>query len=169
MSKRDRTASAISQHTSEAMHLVAAIGEGDPDFVHDVIEGETGLLEAIDAAIGEIDEADIVIEGCAAKIAQLSERKRKAEGRRERLRALIEQAMRTTGLDKIKLPTATLNVTMRPPAPLIADESAVPSRFWKQPPPVLDKAAINAAIKDGETVPGVSLSNGTTSLTIRRT
>ena len=76
--------------------------------------------------------------------------------------------MLVASLPKVKLATATLTVSNRPPAPFVDDESKVPSAYWKARDPVIDKALMNAAVKSGETIPGVSMTNGTTSLTIRR-
>lgn len=168
MRKRDLTADALRWEADAARDLIAELNSDDAALVHDMTEGETGLMEAIDAALDEIDGADVVIEGCKAKIAQLKERADAAERRQERVRTLLEQAMLVAGLDTVKRPCATLSVSRRAPKPIYTDESAIPTRFWKQPDPVLDRAAINAAVKDGEAVPGVSLSNGGTSLTIRR-
>ena len=85
-----------------------------------------------------------------------------------RIRALIEQAMLIAELPTAKRPTATVTVKRTPPKPIIADESLIPSRFYKTPAPVLDKTAINNAVADGESVPGVTMDNGGISLQVRR-
>lgn len=166
---RDDRAMELTREAEAARNLLAEISAGDDEaLAHDMIEGETSLLEAIDRAIDEIDDCDVTIAGCKEKEAQLAERRKRAENRQERLRGLIEQAMLICDLRTAKRPTATLTVRDVPPKAIVADEAAIPARFWRQPDPVLDKKAINEAVKNGEDIPGVSMSNGTTSLTIRR-
>jgi len=125
-------------------------------------------MEALDAALAEIDECEAIVSGCKAQADVLLGRAKKFEQRRDRIRALIEQAMTIADLPTAKRPTATMTVKRTPPQPMIADESLIPSAYFKTPAPVIDKAAINAAIKDGATIPGVHMDNGGISLTIRR-
>lgn len=166
----DPRAGDLRRQSEAAMGLVAALRADDHDdeTVQDMVEGETSLLEAIGRAIAEMDECDVQVAGIKAKEAEFSERRLRATRRIETLRGLIEQAMLVADIRTIKLPTATLTVKDVPPKPIVVDEAAIPARFWKTPDPVLDKTALNAAIKDGEEVAGVTFSNGGTSLQIRR-
>ena len=141
----------------------------DDETVQDTVEGATDLLEAIGAAIAEIDECEMMAVGLATKEGEFRARKARCERRIETLRGLIEQAMLVADMLSIKLTTATLTVKNVPPKPLVTDEAVVPARFWKQPDPILDKKALNEAIKAGEDIPGATLTNGGTSLQIRRT
>lgn len=168
MGRRDFTADELARQAQAARDLVAELASDDDTLNHDMVEGETGLMEAIDIALDEIDGTDVVIDGCAAKIKQLKAREDAAKRRQERVRGLVEQAMLLTGFDTIKRPCATLSVASRQPKAIVTDESAIPTKFYKQPDPVIDKTAINEAVKGGEDVPGVSMTNGGTSLTIRR-
>jgi len=165
---RDDQADRLYREASAAAGLVASLASDDEVLLHDMVEGETSLLEAIEAALAEIDDCEVTVEGCRAKEAQFAERRNRAERRIEKVRGLVEQAMLVASLPKVKLATATLTVSNRPPAPFVDDESKVPSAYWKARDPVIDKALINAAVKSGETIPGVSMTNGRTSLTIRR-
>lgn len=143
----------------------------DAELVADTIEGETNLLEAIGAALDEIDECDVIEAGCKAKAAEFEARGSAAAKRRERIRALIEQAMVATEQPALRLPSATLSVTKRPPGLIVANEAEIPARFWVPQPvpaPKLDKKALLAALNDNQVIPGAGLDNGTVSLTIRR-
>lgn len=164
----DKTANELHRQSEAARDLIDAIRSDDAELNHDMIEGETSFLEAITAAIDEIDECEIIAEGCKAKENQIADRRRRTEARKERLRTLIEQAMLIADMQTVRLPIATLSVSKLPPKPVIVDEASVPAEYWKQPEPVLDKSAVNAAIKDGAEIPGVSMTNGSTSLKIRR-
>jgi hypothetical protein len=164
----DPIADRLRREADVAKGLIASLAEYGDDVLHDMAEGETSIMEAIDAALVEIDECDAIIAGCKAQIEVYSDRSAKFGQRRDRVRSLIEQAMLISGLPTAKRPVATLSVKSTPPKPTIVDESLIPSKFFKQPLPVLDKLAINKAAKDGETIPGVQMDNGGVSLQIRR-
>lgn len=167
----DPLASKLARETTAAKGLIAELrGEGfEDDVLHDMAEGQTSIMEAIDAALFEIDDCEAIVAGCRAQSDVLLSRASKFEARHARIRALIEQAMLIADLPTAKRPTATVTVKRTPPKTVISDESSVPAKFFRTPPPVLDKAAINAAVRGGESVPGVSLDNGGISLQIRRT
>lgn len=164
-SKVDRD---LNKQSMAAASLVAELATDDAELLHDMVEGETGLLEAIDAAMDEMDHCDVIVEGCKAKVDQINKRKHRAERRRERLRALIEQAICMADLKTVTRPTATITVKDVPPKPFIDDESLIPTEFWKAQPPKLDRAALTKAAQERD-IPGVSKTNGGISLQIRRT
>lgn len=167
----DAKAGDLRRQSEAAAGLVAAMraDQHDDETVQDTVEGETGLLEAIGAAISEIDECEMMALGLASKEGQIKARAERYKRRIDTLRGLIEQAMLVADMPSIKLPMASLSVKSVPPKPIIIDEAVIPAKFWKQPDPVLDKKALNDAVKAGEEVPGATLSNGGTSLQIRRT
>ena len=165
---KDRTALDVQRAADAARSLVDELNTNDGILRHDMIEGETGLFEAIEAAIAEIDECDIIVNGCQEKVSELSSRISRAARRSEKLRGLIEQAMVIAELPSAKLATATITVKTLPPKPHYADESLIPAEYWKQADPVIDRAKILAAFKDGTEIPGINATNGTTSLQIRR-
>jgi len=51
---------------------------------------------------------------------------------------------------------------------IVTDESQIPTRFFKPQPPKLDRKELLDALKIGETVPGADMSNGGTTIQIRR-
>lgn len=163
----DAKAERIVREADAARAILDEIGRDDEALSHDTVEGETSLLEAIEAAIGEIDECQVVVTGCKEREDQFAARRKRSEARQERLRGMIEQAMVMVGLDNVKLSTATLSVAKVAPKPVITDEAEIPAIYWKQPDPVLDRTKINQDAKTAQ-IPGVSMSNGGTSLKIRR-
>lgn len=164
----DPVSDALRRQAEAAKALIASLQDDDPDLVHDMAEGSTDIMEAIDMALAEMDECDAITAGCSAQIAVYQDRSSKFAARKQRIRALIEQAMLIADLPTAKRPTATVTVKRTPPKPIISDESLIPARFFKTPAPVLDKTAINAAVKDGEAIPGVTMDNGGISLQVRR-
>lgn len=142
----------------------------DAELVADSLEGETNLLEALDAALSEIDECEILMAGLDAKITAFDARRKQQKDRAERIRALIEQALVVTEQSSMKLASATISLSKRAPQLVVTSEADIPTRFWveqERPAPKLDRKALAEALK-AETIPGASLDNGTVSLTVRR-
>lgn len=172
------SAPSIERETEAAKLLlqnVRTIIGDDAEALADAVEGETGLMEAIDAAIAQIDECDILLTGIDAKLDELVARKHSVTNRQKHIRAAIEQALAVLDLNKpLRRPSMTLSLRKTPPALVIVDEAAIPTRFWKQKPPpdpTLDRKALTyalGALEDGATIPGAMLGNGGVSLTIRR-
>ncbi|WP_322882876.1 MULTISPECIES: siphovirus Gp157 family protein [Sinorhizobium] len=166
----------IHRQTEAAKSLLSSLRdqgvEDDAELVADTIEGETSLVEAIEAAMAEIDEEEAHIIGLTAKIEEFSARKDAKKRRVERTRALIEQAMLATDQTSMKLPTATLSLTKRAPGLIIVDESDIPTKYWIEQPapaPKLDKKALAADLREAKAaIPGATLDNGSFSLTVRR-
>lgn len=140
----------------------------DPDALRDTIEGETSLHGAIASVMGTIQEDETHVLGLAAMIEKLRGRKERIEARVDRKRTAIEQAMSIGELRKLELPDATLFLREVPPQVQITDESKVPAQFWKAADPKLDKAALKAALKEGQQITGATLGNGGVALSIRR-
>lgn len=158
----------LSREAEAARDLLAQLASDDETLCQDMVEGETGLLEALTAAVAALDDAEAQIAGCKDREDVFKVRRAAAERRRDRIRALIEQAILRADMQGVRLPVATLTVQATKPAPIYDDEAAIPARFWKAGIPTLDKAAIKDALKSGETIPGVSLTNGGVTLHIRR-
>lgn len=161
----------IAKHAEAARAVregLAAVGvEDDEALLIDTIEGETDLLEILDALVAQEDEDLILLEGVKARLADMSERKRRFEKRMASRRAVIDQALAIAELKKVERPTYTLTLANRKPSLVISEEADIPTRFWK-PEPKLDRRALQAALEDGEPVPGACLSNAAPSATIRR-
>jgi hypothetical protein len=147
---------------------IAAEIEGDPEFLLDVAEGETNLLEALDALIEADLFDDSMLEGISVAEHALAYRKQRFETRRRTRRAIMERALVLLDQKRLERPAATLTLTERAPKVEIDDESALPSRFFRTPDPVVDKKAIKQALDADEEVPGAHMSNSFISLTVRR-
>jgi len=169
-------------------------GAGDPVLVADTIEGETGLVEAVDRVVAEIDETEIFITGLKEKEAQFQNRRRAMEERVKRYRGLVEQAMAVADQTRLRRPCATLTLRKLPPDLIVLSEADIPSYFFvpqPPPPPKLDKAALRQALAERAKevaaasaisnaterqqalaaiapIPGATLNNGSISLQIRR-
>jgi DNA-binding protein YbaB len=160
------------------------VDEGDKATLRDTMEGETSLLELI-AKVDEDqlkDEASVL--GLKEMMKKLKERCERIDARMEKRKATILLAMGVAEQQKIELPTGTISVKRKPRAVEIIDETQLPSIYWKDQDPVIDKKAVNEAWKRLEEaranaatpeervalvdIPGTRLDNGGESLSIRR-
>lgn len=146
---------------------LAKLAEGDEELMLDMIEGETSLVECIDALLlrGAADKGLAV--GIDAVMADLQARKARVEKRIAFDRALIEQAMMIAEIAKLERPAATLSLANRPAAVRVDNEADIPAEFWTAGAPKLDRKALAAALKEGRAVTGAALSNAAPSLTVR--
>lgn len=145
--------------------------DGDAELIADSIEGETNFLEAIEAALAEIDEREILKFGLREKIKTFGTREKQQDDAIDRIRALIEQAMMATDQTSLKLTTATISLRKVAPGLVITNEADIPARFWVEQPrpaPKLDKKALAEALKAGEAIEGAALDNGSLTLSVRR-
>lgn len=163
------TISKIGHELADYARVRAALeGRGDLDAktLADTLEGATDLPEAILAASEQIGEYDAMLAGLSTHIADLTARKSRLTNSRETLRTVILQAMDRAGIETITGPACTLVARKTPPQPIIGNEADIPADYWQAMPPKLDKDMLALALAEGP-VPGVSLSNGGLSLTVR--
>lgn len=146
---------------------LADLVRDDPEFLTSVIEGETSLLETIDALVMDIKTDEALVRGIGGAIADLKTRKDKIESRADMKRTLIAKAMELAEIKKREAPAGTVSLKQCPPKVIITDESSIPPSFWKKPAPVLDKFAVGMILRLGQDVPGASLGNGSVTIAIR--
>lgn len=133
----------------------------------DAIEGETNIHEAIGQGLKRILEIELLEPGIEAAIANLKARGARLEAQKKNLRTALCVAMEMAELPggKLETPLGTIALKRIPPKLDIVDESAIPARFFKPQEPRLDRAALTAALKEKEIIPGAQLDNG--SITIQ--
>jgi len=161
----------LSKQAVAAAELLAALGDDaqDEELAHDMIEGETDFFEAVERVLSEIDECEIMQAGIKDMQKRLSDRLARVSGRADRLRGLIDQAFQMAEIKSHKFASATISTKAVPRKLIVTDESQIPARFYEPQPPKLDRKALLDAIKAGEAVPGADMSNGGTTIQIRRT
>jgi len=166
------TATRSVQMEAEAARLLLSnlkdVLAGDEDATLATIEGETGLFEAIDEAVHRVQELDYMQKAIGERIDALKARAARFDAQAERIRTCIAVAMETAELKKLERPEATLSIGKKPATAIITNEADIPAEFWKPSDPKLDKKALLAALKDKREIPGATLSNGGTTLSIRK-
>jgi hypothetical protein len=133
----------------------------------DMLAGETEIEAVMTKLVRMAQEARHDAAAVAQWAGELSIRKARHEAREQAFRSMIEHLLAKANLPKLTLPEATLTVTTKAPAPIIATPELVPDDFMKvkrEP----DKTAINQHYKQtGQLPAGCTLSNGGSQLTIR--
>lgn len=139
----------------------------DAEATADAVEGETNLMEAIDAALGRIAELETHAKAIKDHVEALRARSVRFEHQSDLIRAALVSAVSMAGLRKIERPTATISLRAIAPSLRITQEADIPSDYWVSQAPKLDKRAVVDALKTGIVVPGAELSNGGETISIR--
>lgn len=161
---------ALSKEATAARSLLLACKEAlgdDESAISDAIEGETNLFEAIGNAVARCNEVAAMQAGLKDYMKDLAARNERFEAQIERIRAAIASAMDSASLKKVELPHATISLRAAADKLGAVNETDVPSRFFVDQAPKLDRKALLAALKAGEAVPGAHLANGAPSIAIR--
>lgn len=140
----------------------------DEQALVDTLDGISDLDLAI-AAVMRSREDDLALsEALKLRIDDMRSRLSRFEARADAKKAAVFSAMQAAGLRRKEFADFTLSIGAGRAAVRVTDEARVPQDYMKQPPAVPDKALIAQAIKDGHTVAGAELSNGSEILTVKR-
>lgn len=131
------------------------------------LEGETDLNEIVSMLLAENEDDEGNIGQVKAQIETRRERIARYERRIDTRRNAIVSLMDTAHLTKLPLPEATVTLRTLKAAPKVTDEEALPDDFCKfvRKP---DMEKIKDAFESGQPIPGVTITNGGASLTVRR-
>lgn len=141
--------------------------EVDPKTVADTIEAiEADIEDKADSYARIITQLNGDADSLDGEIERLTARKKVLKGNADRLKRSLEEAMRATGKVKFKTPLHSFGIQKNVPSVSITDERNIPDRFLVPQPPKVDKRAIMAELKAGETFDWCELTQ-TESLRIR--
>jgi hypothetical protein len=138
----------------------------DEDLLRDTLEGNTRFNEIMERFLGEMRENETLAEAVSQRIGKLRERQTRLTHRAQFYRSLMHRLMDWAGVKSLALPEAKISVVNSPDKVIVTDESAIPDAFMrvtKEP----NKAAIKHAMKTGIIIPGATLSNGGTTISLR--
>lgn len=114
------------------------------------IEGETGVGEAIDAALGRLIELKGLGEGIKDVLATVRSRLDRIEAQQQRIEAAIARTVAELALERFERKLATVGTAKVPDKVEISDESEIPESYFRQPEPEIDRALLRAALRDQE-------------------
>lgn len=145
-------------------------GFGDDDaLIIDSIEGTGDAMAGVSRLLRWMAERNAYIAALKEAASDMAERRKRFEEGVDTARAALATFLDTVGLSKLERPEATLS--LRPAGPSVAysadfNPEGLPEelRRWKCE---ADRPAVKAALEAGEVVPGATLNNGGTVLTVR--
>jgi len=137
----------------------------DEELRADMLEGSTDFRETMERLLRRTQDAIYLSNACDAAIRDIKDRQIRFDKRVEFGRELMKRLMEVADIKKMEFPTATISIRNVPPSVVVYDEYAIPDDFMrikKEPNKVLLKEMLEKM-----DVPGVTLSNGGTALSIR--
>lgn len=147
---------------------IAALAEGDEDFIRDTLEGETDLDGIVRSLLAGIGEDEAMAAGIDAYAAELGTRKDRLAKRAKLRRILICSALEIAGRKSMETDVGTVTLSAVKAKAIVTEEADIPAEFFKPQPPKLDQSALSAALREGREVPGATLSNGGFTIRILR-
>lgn len=115
--------------------------------IQDKAENMAKLIKCLDADAKAIKEEE----------QRLADRRRAIENRMNGIKEYLQEQMEIAGIDKVKRPTLTVSIQNNPPSVTVLDESLIPSTYMVPQPPKIDKKGILSALKNGEEIYGVEM------------
>jgi len=147
--------------------VLAEFGDDlDEQTLADTVEGMTNLHELLAAIIRGALDAEAMGNAIEARIKDMNTRLGRLEGRAERLRQIVKNAMADAHIQKLTPPDFTASLRAGQPHVTITDEQAIPESFLSYRPHI-NKRGILDALKDGAEVAGAMLSNPGMVLSVR--
>ena len=160
----------------ELMRMLAVIrADDDDEVVQGTIEGETSLVEAVEAALDRADACKDRVAGIEARIKKLEAEIERQEERRESIRIAVADAILGAGIPDGKLRLSCGSLMSAKPGEgidvLVADKKTVPDEFFDTKPATrreLNMGRVREAVAAGKPVPGVYRRNAPPKLVDRR-
>lgn len=113
-----------------------------------------------------IKTLEVDITGFKEEEKRLADQRKVLENRVKNLKEYLDGAMKATGKLKFKGKLFSFNIQKNPPSVDIINEKSIPSEFFIEQQPLLDKKALLAALKEGKEIEGATIKQ-TESLRIR--
>jgi len=139
----------------------------DEQTLADTVEGLTDLHEIIQALIRSALSDEALAAALKGRIAEMQDRLSRFQDRASKRRQIAKDVMVELDLKKIVAPDFTVSVRPGTPALLVLNEEEVPPTYWEPGEPKLRRQLLAADLKEGETVPGATLSNPEPVLSVR--
>ena len=137
----------------------------DEELKADMLEGATDFRETMEKLLRRTQDSIYLTKACQDAERDIHDRRKRFEKRVDFGRELMKRLMEAADVRKLEFPTATLSLMNTAPQVVVLNEHEIPDDFMrikKEPNKVLLKEMLEKM-----DVPGVTLSNGGTSLVIR--
>lgn len=155
----------LSYNINRMRDICALLDQDDPDKI-DMLDTEADYTKLIEWAVEKRNYWLSQAQGCKELAETYTSRRKSFESAADSLKDVIFSIMSAAGEVKYKGVSGTVSIRDVPPKPEVREESLLPEKYWKISKSV-DKAKINADIKDGKKIPGVGMDNGNVTISIR--
>ena len=141
--------------------------EIDQDLIINALD-EVGeqLEEKAENVAKLIKTMEVEVTGYKTEEKRLADRRKALENRISGLKSYIDAAMKSTGKKKFKGQLFSFNIQKNPASVNVIDSNSIPSKYFIEQEPLIDKRTILTDLKNGVEVPGVEIKQ-TESLRIR--
>ena len=157
----------LAAHEYLRSRLQSDFPEADDASLRDTLEGISDLPEVVATILrSHLDDLSLAT-ALRSRLTDMQERLSRIADRAEKKRALVASVMERADLRKITDPEFTASLRSTPPPLVVTAESDIPSTYWKPQAPKLDRAALLAVLKAGQSVPGATLGNGGVTIAVR--
>lgn len=129
----------------------------DEDVVRDTFEGATDAEGVVDLLLRLSAQDEAMVKALQAEVAQLNKRKSRLNDRYEMARGLIARVLKMGNRKSMERPLGTPHFAKAAPALGDLVESKIPSDYWIEPPPELDRKRLLDDLKEGKKVAGAEL------------
>lgn len=148
--------------TDDFNKLMDAEGDDITDALIEMVAGEIEVKAESYCKLLAV--LDTTIDQFKAEEMRISSARKAMENKVERVREYMKEALLNANIDKLKCGTFSVSVGLSPGSVSIDQSEIIPARFLTVIPEqyVPDKAAIKAAIKEGQEVPGAHIEAGYT-------
>lgn len=158
----------------EAAHYRLLIDQLRADFVaiddetlHDTMEGLSELPAMVEGLVRSSLDDEAMIVGLKSRLDAMSERLARIKERHEKKRALAAWAMGSAGIPKVEVPDFCVSLCAGAQRLDVSDPGKITEVFLVPQPPKIDRSAVAAALKRGETVEGAQLTTGNPFIAVR--
>jgi hypothetical protein len=146
---------------NDIFNLLESDDELNFDALEDTLQSLEGAIEYKAGGVAKmIKSLEAEAKGFDEEAKRLAEKKKTAENKAKWLKDYLLQAMEALAKDKIKTDIGTVSRRKSPAGVYVDAEKLIPSRFWYQPEPQLDRRALLEDLKQGIEIPGAALRQG---------
>ena len=157
----------LAHHELLREQLAEKFPNEDEETLADTLEGMTDLTDMLTKIIRSSLDDKALVTALKQREADMKERRERFETRAQKKRDLVWSTMERAEIKKIAAPDFTANLRASQPNMVVVMESEIPKHYWISQDPKLDRKKMRDALKIGNEIPGVTLTNAPPTLSVR--
>ena len=150
-----------------AEELKAQYGEIDDETLRDTLEGISDLPRLIQEVIRSSLEDESLIVALKGRVEEMQVRLDRFKARADKKRSIAKWAMGRAGIDRLQAEDFSVSLRHGLQRVEVLDETQIPRDFFVPQAPRLDRTALLATLKRGETITGTTLAYGEPYISVR--